>query len=748
MKKSKRNRNRQNNQTKVQETKITQTVNNEVPVTEEDIALKNAVISNIENSEVDEKKEEATQPKSNATNGLLDSLTKKVNSIVEETVKSNKTEPVETKAPAVEPITVKCEYDRDNAKLKVYTTGEPFVLSLQTLPDEYSPVGEALPEAAFREMVIYMERIFFNVIPKFLNPCAVIPASQFDGFRMTNVNGSKLLATNEFKCFDSIKKFKKTKIDDRSNYVVYKFEPHAVDEFIAFASDANDSNLLLPLIGEITKLTDITTIDKMTTWMIRKPSDSDRELKESSAIIAVELDEAFKNSEYSLDINTVSVVHNGEEVDDFWEISSIVDIANIDEFLSIEEFVDAFGLSLDNIDNAEDEDGDDEDLEDYDDDEIDEDDEEDDSDDEFSIGDMLDEDDDEDNDMEEDEEDEDEDLEDEYDGDEDDEPDDNGNEFIHYYNSPEDWYEGARRMIYGDVYDDIDDWECDDMTKHHFVSTIDNIRAMCAILVKYYFPGSSDLILSVDIADDNREMLVRLQNLGLQLPSYEGIDFSLGRSDNHSWESRISFNFCCRMTFGIMQFWIYTMKKYFDRSDVEMTTAAIDEIAAMIANASYALLAYGLVDNKDLLMLNLMMVAYNDSEDGAIKISKIRRKAEVILKQKNKLIANLSKSSDASVMTVLAQLAALVTTNSYEVFDPPTVEGFKFSDEKAVTRFVETFSNYLLSNGIDRQDALCSHFREFFTNENESDARYGTQAIQFLIWLYDDSKLNKLKRYF
>ena len=135
MKKSKRNRNRQNNNQKtLQEKTIVQTVNNEVPVTEEDIALKNAVISNIENSEADEKKEEATQPKSNVTNGLLDSLTKKVNSIVEETVKSNKTEPVETKAPVVEPITVKCEYDRDNAKLKVYTTGEPFVLSLQTLP--------------------------------------------------------------------------------------------------------------------------------------------------------------------------------------------------------------------------------------------------------------------------------------------------------------------------------------------------------------------------------------------------------------------------------------------------------------------------------------------------------------------------------------------------------------------------------------------------------------------------------------
>ena len=401
MKKSRRNR--KNNNQKVQERNITQTVN-EVPVTEEDIALKNAVISNIENSEVEEKKEEVTQPKSNTTNGLLDALTQKVNSIVEETVSSSKPEPVETKAPAVKPITVKCVYNRDNGKLSVYTTGEPFVLSLQSLSDEYSPVGEALPEAAFREMAINMERIFFNVVPKFLNPCAVIPASQFDGFRMTNMNGSKLLASNEFRCFDSIKNFKKTKTEDRSNYAIYKFEPHAVDEFIAFASDANDGNLLLPLIGELVKLTGITTIDKMSPWMTRKPSDDDRELKESTAIIAVELDEAFKNSEYSLDINTASVVHNGEEVDDFWEVSSIMDIATIESFLSIEEFVDAFGLSLDNIDDEED---DDEDLEDYDDDEIDEEEEEDDSDDEFSIDDMIDEDD-EDDDEDEDDEDEDE----------------------------------------------------------------------------------------------------------------------------------------------------------------------------------------------------------------------------------------------------------------------------------------------------------------------------------------------------
>jgi hypothetical protein len=80
MKKSKRNRNRQNNQTNAQETKITQTVKNEVPVTEEDIALKNAVISNIENNVADKK--EVAQPKSNTANSLLDALTQKVNSIV------------------------------------------------------------------------------------------------------------------------------------------------------------------------------------------------------------------------------------------------------------------------------------------------------------------------------------------------------------------------------------------------------------------------------------------------------------------------------------------------------------------------------------------------------------------------------------------------------------------------------------------------------------------------------------------
>ena len=703
MKKSRRNR-KNNNQTK-----ITQTVNKEVPVTEEDLALKNAVISNIENSGVEEKKEEATQPKSNVTNGLLDALTQKVNSIVEETVSSKPEAPVETKAPAVEPITVKCEYDRDNAKLKVYTTGEPFVLSLQTLPDEYSPVGEALPEAAFREMVIYMERIFFNVIPKFLNPCAVIPASQFDGFRMTNANGSKLLATNEFKCFDSIKKFKKTKIDDRSNYVVYKFEPHAVDEFIAFASDANDSNLLLPLIGEITKLTDITTIDKMTTWMTRKPSDSDRELKESSAIIAVELDEAFKNSEYSLDINTVSVVHNGEEVDDFWEVSSIVDIANIDEFLSIEEFVDAFGLSLDNIDNAEDEDEDDEDLEDYDDDE----DDEDDSDgDEFSIDDMIDEDDEDDDEYEDDEDDEDE--------DEDDDCETLSEEDVE---------------TVGDGSDDVDPFQ------EYYEKTLALLSKLSRTMQKYYDPEKLEKVFTVDISTDSAMVMALLEELGLNIKADKNINLSTSLSTYYDEKSEFMTNL--KMSDYIVTYWLNNIGDFIDRSD-EIDLNVVDDVMAMIANSVYTLLAYGLVDTKDMVTLNTLMSMISASEDGLIKLKKVSDKVEIILGQRAKLSAAISKASDPTLMTLLAQLGCYVSTPSDEIFDPPTSDRFEFDDPKSVKRYCVSFSEYLQSMGCETESmfTVFIHYADVLKFDNAGI--YGLAAIKFLAWLYDEPRLNKL----
>lgn len=701
MKKSRRNR-KNNNQTKVQETKIVQTVNNEVPVTEEDIALKNAVISNIENSEVEEK--EVAQPKSNTANSLLDALTQKVNSIVEETVASSKTEPAETKVPVVEPITVKCEYNRDNGKLKVYTTGEPFVLSLQALSDEYSPVGEALPEAAFRQMAINMERIFFNVIPKFLNPCAVIPSSQFVGFSMTTLNGAKPLATNEFRCFNSIKNFEKIKPDDRSNYVIYKFEPHAVDEFIAFASDANDGNLLLPLIGELVKLTGITTIDKMSPWMTRKPSDDDRELKESTAIIAVELDEAFKNSEYSLDISTGSIVRNGEEVDDFWEISSTVDIANIELFLSIEEFVDAFGLSLDNIDDGEDED-DDEDLEDYDDDEIDEDDEDDDSDDEFSIDDMIDEDDD-----------------DDYDDDDDEDEDDD-----------------CETLSEEDV-EEVDPFQ------EYYEKTLALLSKLSRIMQRYYDSEKLEKVFSIDISTDSAMLMALLGELGLNIKADKNINLRTALSSYYDEKSEFMANL--KMADYIVTYWLNNIGDFIDRSD-EIDLNVVDDVMSMIANSVYTLLAYGLVDTKDMVTLNTLMSMISASEDGLIKLKKASDKVEIILGQRAKLSASISKASDPTVMTLLAQLGCYVSTPSDEIFDPPTNERFEFDDPKSVKRYCVAFGEYLQSMGCESESmfTVFIHYADVLKFGNEGI--YGLAAIKFLAWLYDEPRLNKLvHRYF
>ena len=719
MKKSKRNRNRQNNnQTKVHETKITQTVNNEVPVTEEDIALKNAVISNIENSEV-----EVAQPKNNVANGLLDSLTKKVNSIVEEysqpTKKAtpSKAEPVETKAPVVKPITVKCDYNRDNGKLSVYTTGEPFVLSLQALSDEYSPMGGVLPEAAFREMVINMEQIFFNVIPKFLNPCAVMSALQFDGFRMYSYGGSKLLATQEFRCFDSIKNFKKTKTEDRSNYVIYKFEPHAIDEFIAFASDANDGNLLLPLIGELAKLIEISSIDKMSPWLTRKPSDDDRELKESTAIIAVELDEAFKNSEYSLDADVISVVHNGKPVNNFWEMTSVIDSGNIESFLDIEKFTDAFGLSLDGIEDDDDED-DDEDFEDYDEDDenVDEDDMDDedydDSDDEFSIDDMIGDDDDED----------------EEDDDEDEDDDD------------------CETLNEEDVETVGDDSDEVDPFQEYYEKTLALLGKLSRCMQRYYDPEKAEKIFSIDISTDSAMLMALLEELGLNIKADKNIN--LGTALSTYYDEKSEFRANLKMVDYIVSYWLNNIGDFINRSD-EVDLNIVDDVMSMIANSVYTLLAYGLVDTKDMVTLNTLMSTMNASEDGLIKLKKSSNKVEIILGQRAKLSAAISKASDPTVMTLLAQLGCYLSTPSDEIFDPPTNERFAFDDPKSVKRYCVAFGEYLQSMGCEIESMYTAFIDHADVLKFGNEGIYGLAAIKFLAWMYDESRLNKLvSRYF
>ena len=713
MKKSRRNR-KNNNQTKVHETKIVQTVNNEVPVTEEDLALKNAVISNIENSDVEEKKDETTQPKSNTTNGLLDSLTKKVNSIVEETVKSNKTEkPVETKAPAVEPIMVKCDYNRDNCKLSVYTVGEPFVLSLQALSDEYSSMGRTLPEAEFRGMAIYMENLFLNIIPKFINPCGVIPFNQFGDLWTDRT----LLMDPEFRCF----------YDETfdSNYVVYKFAPHAIDNFMAFVSDANDGNLLFPLVSELAKLLEISSIDKMKSWLKRKPSDSDRALQESTAILMVELDEAFKKSEYSLSEDGLTALHKGRPVSDEYALCmSTVSVEQLGTFISLNKFMDACGMSLEYGEDGSvrifEDSEEDEDFEN-------DDDEDEDSDDEFSIEDTLD--DDEDDDFEDDEDDE--------DVDEDEDPEDESDDDDDYNTVDENTTELAE--------DDSD--EELDVFQEYYEKVLSLLSKLSRCLQKYYDPEKLNKVFSADISTDSATVMAILAELGLNIKADKNINLDISLSSYYDEKSTFRANL--KMADYIVSYWSDNMGDFVDRAD-EMDLDIVDDVTTMIANSVYTLLAYGLVNTRDMITLNTLMSAVSASdEDDIIKLEKIRNKVEIVLEQRAKLSASISKASDPSVMTLLAQLSCYISTPSEKVFDPPTNERFEFDDPKSVKRYCVSFGEYLQSKGCEIESMYTAFIDHADVLKFGNEGIYGLAAIKFLAWMYDESRLNRLvSRYF
>ena len=856
MKKSRRNR-KNNNQTKVQETKITQTVNKEVPVTEEDLALKNAVISNIESNEANEK--EVAHPKSNAANNLLDALTKKVNSIVEETVTSNKTEPAETTAPTVEPIMVKCDYNRDNCKLSVYTVGEPFVLSLQALSDEYSPMGRTLPEAEFRGMTIYMENLFLNIIPKFINPCGVIPFNQFGDLWTDRT----LLMDPEFRCF----------YDETfdSNYVIYKFAPHAIDNFMAFVSDANDGNLLFPLVSELAKLLEISSIDKMKSWLKRKPSDSDRALQESTAILMVELDEAFKKSEYSLSEDGLTALHKGQPVSDEYALCmSTVSVEQLGTFISLNKFMDACGMSLEygedgsvcifedseddedfeddddegpdspssiddvlakqvasrkpvdtnhdllkvldkigltkpgendvavdnsdipekldedtanallekisqrldvlnsegleiakrsiigmtnhedverqmsnmreayalreralliakayensksesNVDDDDeddtdsefefdyenDEDEDDEDFEDYDDEE------DDDIDDDFSIDDMIDEDDE--------------------DDEEDDEDEDDDCETL----SEEDV------ETVGDGSDDVDPFQ------EYYEKTLSLLSKLSKTMQRYYNPKQLEKVFRIDVSTDSAMLMALLEELGLNIKADKNIN--LGTSLSTYYDEKSEFMANLKFSDYIVSYWLDNIGDFIDRSD-EMDIDVVDNVTSMIANSVYTLLAYGIVNTKDMVTLNTLMSMISASENGAIKLKKVSNKVEIILGQRAKLSTAISKASDPSVMSLLAQLGCYVSTPSDEIFDPPTNERFTFDDPKSVKRYCVAFSEYLQSMGCEMESMFTTfiHYGDVLKFGNEGI--YGLTAIKFLAWLYDEPRLNRLvSRYF